>query len=96
MLDFLKDCGIKQEIIDYLENKLFENTQYCINCNEIEIKKIIKYFRSIGIKCIDDIILNNLDLFLLTSLEIEEKFNKYDIPRLVELINNNYEVIYQI
>ena len=96
MLDFLKDCGIKQEIIDYLENKLFENTQYCINCNEIEIKKIIKYFRSIGIKCIDDIILNNLDLFLLTSSEIEEKFNKYDIPRLVELINNNYEVIYQI
>ena len=77
MLDFLKDCGIKQEIIDYLENKLFESTQYCINCNEIEIKKIIKYFRSIGIKCIDDIILNNLDLFLLTSSEIEEKFNKY-------------------
>lgn len=96
MLDFLKECGIKEEIIISLERKLFDAMQFNLNCNEFEIKKIIDYFKEIGINCIDDLVLNDIELFLSTYDEIKEKFNKYDIPKLVELINNDYEVIYQI
>jgi len=96
MLSFLSECGIKQEIISSLENSLFDNMQFNINCNELEIRKIIKYFNDIGIKCIDDLILNDIELFLFTFSEIKEKFCKYDIPKLVELINDNYEVVYYL
>lgn len=96
MLDFLKECGIKNEIIVSLESKLFDNMQFNLNCNELEIKKIINYFNEIGITCTDDLLLNNIDLFLFTFSQIKEKFDKYDIPKLVELINNDYEVINQL
>lgn len=96
MLDFLIDLGVKKETISGIENKLFDGFLYSLNCNEFEIEKIIKYFNDIGIKCIDEILLEDTDLFLNSFKAIKDKFEKYDIKRLVEAINNDYEVIFQI
>ena len=96
MLDFLKECGIKEETIISLESKLFESMQFNLNSNELEIKKIINYFNEIGIVCVDDLLLNDIDLFLCTFSQVKKNFDKYDISKLVELINSNYEVIYQL
>lgn len=96
MLDFLKDYSIDERTIYSLEDTLSDSMLFNINCNELEIEKEINFFREIGINSIDDLLLNNIELFLLTFSEIKNKFEKYDIPRLVELINSDSNVISQI
>ena len=96
MIDFLKDYGIKNETIDELNNKYFDSMLFNINNNELEIAKIINYFKTLGITCIDELLIENTELFLLTFDEVKTKITKYDINKLAESLNQDYHVIYQI
>ena len=93
MIDFLKDSGIEDKVIAILNNKYYDNILYSINCNEYEIKRIIDYLRSIGINCIDELLIDHINLFLQPLENIENIFNKTDINSLVSSINNNPDII---
>lgn len=71
MIDFLKEYGIKQETIDVLNNKYFDSMLFNINNNELEIEKIINYLKTSGINYIDNLLINNTELFLLTYQEVK-------------------------
>ena len=89
MIDFLEDVGISKNIIFILYNKFYDNILYSINCNEEEIKKIIPYLRSIGIICIDDLLINYINLFLSNYKDIKNMFNKCNLEQMVKEINEN-------
>ena len=96
MLDFLKELGIEDKTIDILNNKYYDNILYSLTCNEYEINKIIDYFNNVGITCIDELLINHIDLFLETKENIENSFNKYDMNILIPTLNSNPQVIRNI
>ena len=66
MIDFLKDYDISNETISKIEKKYNKELLYIFNCNEYEIKKIIIYLKSINISCIDNILVDYIEIFLKT------------------------------
>lgn len=87
MIDFLVVSGIKKQTID----KLKENPAnvYDLSVNKEECAKIITYLKLIGIKNIDELILNSLGLFFKTKEEVAQMFLEKDLNRIVELINED-------
>ena len=93
MIDFLNECNISGETIKRLEKICSKETLYNLYCNEYQIKDIINYFNSIGIKCIDEILINYTGIFIDTLEDIKGMFENKNIDSLVEMINNDYRVI---
>ena len=87
MIDFLIISGIKKQTIDKIKEESLN--VYDLSINKEECIKIITYLKIIGLKNIDEILLNNIGLFLKTKDEIVELFSKQDINHLVNLINEN-------
>lgn len=96
MIDFLKELGIEDKTIDIINNKYHDNILYSINCNEYEINKIINYLRNVGVTCIDELLINYIDIFFKDEEEIRNSFNKYDINILIPTINSNPHIIKNI
>ena len=92
MIDFLMISGIKKQTID----KLKENPSniYDLSVNKEECVKIITYLKLIGIKVIDELLLNSLGLFFKTKEEVVQLFGNHDLNKMVELINEDSTNIY--
>lgn len=91
------------DVISYDENYLYKiknnypiNIIYSLEANSLEIEKIMNYFRKIKIDVINELLVFNLTIFLLTFKEVKETFEKYDIDELVAKINDDYMYIEQI
>ena len=93
MIDFLKDLGISNETLDSLYKNLSEGVIYSLSCNEYEIVEIIKYFKEIGIKDIDQLFLSKTGLFIESLKDIKELFKNKDIKSTVEMINSDIDYI---
>jgi hypothetical protein len=93
MIDFLKEHGISEDTIKEISSNEYQEYLYDLNCNKEQCIKIIDYLRTIGIKNIDNLLINELDLFCQTKNEIEYAFSQCGIDKLVNLINEDYEEI---
>ena len=94
MIDFLKEYGIKEDTLEELEEKYDKAILYNLQVNELEIEKIIRYFKELGINNIDDIILNKTELFLKTFRKIKELFLiNSNGTNIISLINENIDNI---
>ena len=96
MIDFLIISGIKKQTID----KLNENPSnvYDLSINKEECIKIITYLKLIGIKNIDELLLNYLGIFFKTKEEVVELFSKKDLEETVNLINldpSNVDLLFE-
>ena len=96
MLDFLKDKGINQWVIDDIININYDAMIYNLQMNEMEICKIIDYFREIGITVVDEILINASGVFLNNLKYVKLQFEKENIVELVKEINYNYMYILEI
>lgn len=96
MIDFMKELGISEVVISDITNTYSDSVLFSLSCNRFEIGKIISYFKDLGIVNINEIVSNNLDFFFQTFNDVKALFMKYDIKRLVELINSNSEVIKEL
>jgi len=94
MIDFLNDFGIGEYTIKELEQKYDENILYNLKINELEIEKIIRYFKEIGINNIDGILIYKTDLFYKTFKDIKKYFiSNNNIVDLINSINEDVENI---
>ena len=91
MTDFLLVSGISQATINELKKQ--SSNLFDISCNKKECIKIITYLKLIGIKNIDELLLNKFRLFLKTKEEVANMFYKCDIPNIVDAINEDYQNI---
>jgi len=96
MLDFLKKYDITEDTINIIQTN--ENPSYIFDlyCNEEECSKIIKYLKELGIKDIETLLINELDLFFHNKKQIENAFSNFEIVEFINLINDNYQEIEKI
>lgn len=95
MIEFLKDANISENTINLIEKQNGDNI-YNLYCNEYECLRIIDYFRNIGITKIDELLINEIEVFYKMYIDVVEEFSKYNINNLVNSINNNYKIIEQV
>lgn len=93
MIDFLEECNISRDTINEINAINYPANIYNFSCHKKEVIDIINYFNSIGLTCIDELLLYKLNIFLLTKEEIANKLNRYLLEEIVKLLNSNYEMI---
>lgn len=93
MIDFLKKLNIKENtVVEMIKN----NSTFALSSlsvNEDECIKIVKYMQENGFICIDDLLINRIDLFLTSFDKFLKKLSKFNIPALIQLINTDYTMI---
>lgn len=93
MIDFLKKINIKEDVLIEIIKNNNPSALSSLSINEDECLKIINYMREIGIACIDELLINRIDLFLSSFDKFIKKLSKFNIPVLVQLVNTDYATI---
>ena len=93
MIGFLKELGFSEKTLSDIILNNDDSILYSVSLNEQNIEKIIKYMRNIGIKNIDSILIYHIEIFILTFSDFIKKISKFNIPLLVESINEDYNNI---
>lgn len=90
MLDYLKDVNISDTTIEKIKKENNEGSIYDLYCNKIVVIDIINYLREIGINCIDELLIYQVDIFYLSLDELKEMINKRDISEFVRKVNEDF------
>ncbi len=92
-MQFLLDAGFKTDVIGDIEEENEPSLVFALLCNKDNVSKIIEYFRTIGIEKIEELLINKLEIFLVDYDSLLMSFDNYDIPTLVQLINEDINMI---
>lgn len=93
MIEFLKKCGISAEVVGEISKINSSANIYNFVCNQDEVIKIIDFLKSIGVTCIDELLIYRMDLFFSSLEEFKNLFSEHDLGTFVNEINNDYTVI---
>ena len=93
MIDFLKQVDIKEEVLIEIVKNNNPSSLSSLSINEEECLKIINYMKEMGLTCIDELLINRIDLFLSSFNKFIKKLSKFNIPALVQLVNTDYATI---
>lgn len=85
MKELFLQKGIDEKVFDYLTDEDLE----LLSNNLDDCLSIINYLKCIGINNISELLVNKLDLFIRTKIEVESLFSKKNINYLVGLINDD-------
>lgn len=96
MIDFLKKVNIHDNTITKIKNQYNDSTLFDLSCNAENCLKIINYLKELGVTNINELLINELDIFKLNYEELVKRFGKFNIPLLVSLINDDYIAIEHI
>lgn len=92
-MKFLLEYNISEETIQKIKNNHEESMIFSILCFKENVKEIIQYLQSIHIEVIDELLINRLELFLIPKTQLQERFERYNINVLVELINEDINIL---
>lgn len=94
-MDFLIENGFSNYFVNEIDNNLSDETKYLISYNKDSVIDNIKYFRSIGItdKSIEELFYINEELLIKDLDDVKKIFERYDIPKLVTILNNDISYI---
>lgn len=87
-MDFLKKVGISDETI---KSMLDNNSHQCLfnlECNQDECLRIIIFMKNIGIKTVDDLLINLPEIFIGTLSVFMKKLARYDILEVIRVVND--------
>ena len=89
-MEFLLPFGItKKTIAQVIKNNdetLIEN----LICDQEMVINNLNYFKEIGIKRINDLLIERTDLFLVPTEILKEKLDKFNLNVLSELVNEDF------
>ena len=92
MIDFLKECGLSEIDIQEIEEFNSSANLYNLNCNELDVVKMIDYLREKGIKNILLLLKYKINIFFTDFDDFKLKVDEID-KEYIDLINNNYNEI---
>ncbi len=92
-MQFLIDAGFEIDVIGDIEENNEPSVVFDFLCNKDNVSKIVEYFKAIGIKKIDELLVNKIEIFLVDYDSLIKSFDNYDIPTLVQLINDDINAI---
>lgn len=90
MINFLKDANITDDTIIEIMKNNNEASLFNLSCNDEDAIQIINYMRGIGITNIDELLIYRIDIFFITFEQFIKRLSKFNVPILVNLINDNY------
>ena len=90
MIDFLKDANFTDDTIIEIMKNNNEASLFNLSCNDEDAIQIINYMRGIGITNIDELLIYRIDIFFITFEQFIKRLSKFNVPILVNLINDNY------
>ncbi|MBQ4263160.1 MAG: hypothetical protein IJB83_02810 [Bacilli bacterium] len=61
--------------------------------NKSNIKSVISYLKSLGIKCINELLIYKIDVFFKDVDFLECEIKKFDVSEFVNLVNDDYFMI---
>lgn len=96
MLGFLKEYNVSDITIKKIERENAYANVYNLSCNVDEVGKIINYFRNLGIKCINDLLIYRIEIFFKSYDDILKCFSKYNCDLLVEKLNEDFTIMDEI
>ena len=89
-MEFLLPFGITKETIAQVikndDETLIEN----LICDQEMVINNLNYFKEIGIKRINDLLIERTDLFLVPTEILKEKLDKFNLNVLSELVNEDF------
>ena len=91
LIDYGFDIKTIEMIKEYNSLPIYESLMF----NEDECKKIIIYFRKLGLTCLKDLIVYRIDYFIKTYKEIVNIFSNVSHDAIIN-INNDYTLIDEI
>lgn len=90
MINFLKAADISDDVLIEMIKNNDEAAIYDLSCNDEDAIEIIKYMKNIGITNIEELLIYRIDIFFLTFEQFIKRLSKFNIPALVNHINENY------
>ena len=95
MIDFLKECGLSDIDIQEIEEFNSSANLYNLNCNELDVLKMINYLKDKGIKNITLLLKYKINMFFTNFNDFKLKVDKID-KKYIDLINKNYNEIEEL
>ena len=92
-MSFLLEYNISDDTIKKIIENHEESMIFSVLCFKENVLEAIRYLESIHVEVLDELLINRLELFLLPKRKIQERFEKYNIQVLVELINEDINVL---
>ncbi len=92
-MSFLLEYNISDDTIKKIIENHEESMIFSVLCFKENVLEVIRYLESIHVEVLDELLINRLELFLLPKRKIQERFEKYNIQVLVELINEDINVL---
>lgn len=89
-MEFLLEYGISNNTIENILRNKDETFIDNFMCEQEMVIDNLKFFKEIGIKRIDDLLIERTELFLLPNETIREKFDKFNLNVLSELIDEDF------
>lgn len=88
-MDFLLKDGISKTTINKMMEKYDESILEQFSLEEENIHDVIHYFKKIGIKEIDLLLLTRIEIFTKDINEVKDAFLKHNIKEIVDEINKD-------
>ena len=92
-MDFLLEEGFSESLINRLIKQYDETIIQEFILEEENVKDIIHYFNTIGIKKIDELLLTRITIFTKDINEVKDAFLKHNIKKAVDEINEDINTI---
>lgn len=89
MMDFLTERNISKETINDIISNNSASLVFDVSCNSQECLKIIECMERLGIKCIDNLLISYLNVFLMDYEDFIKKIAKLNVAHFVECLNND-------
>lgn len=89
MMEFLTLCNISNATIDKIIDNNSQSLLNDVSCNGEECIKIIEYMKELNIKCIDDLLINYLSIFLMDLEKFVKRISKLNVPYFVDCLNKD-------
>ena len=88
-MDFLKNAGISDDTIKKIVENNSSQCLFNLECNQDDCLKIIVFMRNIGIKTIDELLIQIPEIFIQSVNEFMKKLARYDILEVIRDVNEN-------
>lgn len=97
-MDYFIENGMNSKIASEIYNNLSENDLALIEHNRKNVTEIYNYFKKIGLSenSLLELFLTDIDIFFRDIDDIKSNIEKYDISKVVILLNKDISSIYQV
>lgn len=95
-MDFLLECGISEEALRKIRLNNSEDMLIAAEWNIDKVVSSINYFKELGIKVIDKLLINRFDIFLRGRENLEKSFDYLEVGPYVQMVNKDIKYIYYL